>query len=395
MKIRTIAFCVLSAAAIAIAVTLIFSDAGYASVGTAFVGQMFVANPVLLPGRSGITMAHLDPQTGRINVNAMRPYLDARGEARIVANVSGKLGSIVTNAPALLRIDEWKDIDRTVIEAATQRLVGIADLQSRGLTYNLGSIGVTMSLFEKAGDMTRADVSMNGSTEGEKDKPGFEQGSVPVPIFHKDWFLNVRPLEASRRFGGGLDVTGASIAGRVVAERSEEALFNGVPSINVGGATIYGYTTHPNRNTVDMNNSWAGAATPAQIFADVQSMLAAARADGHFGPYVMYIPGDVETKLDSDYVNGAAVTNRTLRERLLALQGLSEIKVADKLASDNVVLVQLTRDVVDLAIAQDITTLQWNPMPLEFQYKTMAVWVPRIKTEFSNKSGVVHLYAIP
>jgi uncharacterized linocin/CFP29 family protein len=386
-------FCIFAVLAILIVATAIFLDASPVSAGAAMIGNAFLANPVMLPGRSGITIAHLDPETGRINVNAMRPYIDKKGMARIIANVNGQLGSIVTNAPALLRIDEWKDIDRTVIEASTQRLIGIGDLQAAGLTYNLGSIGVTMSLYEKAGDMTAADVSMSGTREGEKDKPAFDQGSVPVPIIHKDWFLNIRPLEASRRFGGGLDVTGAAIAGRVVAEKSEEILFNGAPSINVGGATIPGYTTHPNRNTVDMVNSWAGAATSAQIFADVQSMLAAARADGFYGPFNLYIPGDAQGKFDNDWKTDG---DRTLRERVLSLEGISQIKIADKLASDNVVLVQMTRDVVDLAIAQDVTTLQWPVMGgMEFQYKTMAVWVPRIKAEFSNKSGVVHLYAIP
>jgi uncharacterized linocin/CFP29 family protein len=365
----------------------------------ATIGSAILAHGVILPGSHGLTVAHIDPETGRLNINAMRPFIGKNGEARIVANKGGKAGSIVTNAPATLRHEDWRDIDRAVVEATTQRMVGISDLQSLGLTYNLGSIGVSISTYEKASDMTDGDISMDGITEGEKDRQAFDQANVPVPVVHKDWDLNLRNLEASRRFNSGLDVSGAAIAGRIVGDKSEGMLFSGA-AVNVGGSTIYGYTTHPHRNTVDMDTSWA-TATVKEILEDVQAMLAKARADGYYGPYYLYIPGTYEGRLDDDYVvgdpeDGVTVSTKTIRQRILELQGIVAIRVADKLATDNVILVQMTRDVVDLAYAQDVTTVQW-PMFGGFQlrHKTFAIWTPRVKSEYSGKSGVVHLYQIP
>lgn len=332
--------------------------------------------------------------TGRINTYARRPYIDPKtGESRIVVNSGGHTGSIRTNATALLQYQEWIDIDRTVIQAATQRMTGIADLRARGLEHSLGSIGMTISLWDTVSDMTEADVSMSAVTRGEKDTPAYRPSQVPVPIVHKDFQVELRRLEASRRFGESIDVTAAGLAGRRVAEKSEIMLFRG-SNVQVEGQRIYGYTTHPHRNTVDLALAWThNDATGATILADVQEMLAAARADRHYGPYVLYIPSTYEAVLDNDYRDN---DNRTVRERILALSGVEDIKIADFMEDNNVILVQMTSDVVDLAIAQDITTVQWSVLGgMQEEFKVMAVWVPRIKSDFDGRSGIVHLRPDP
>jgi uncharacterized linocin/CFP29 family protein len=322
-----------------------------------------------------------------LNPSRMRPFINASGRPCIIMN--GK--ELQTNAPATLRYDEWKDIDRTVIEAVADRLVGVADLIGKGLVHPLGSIGMTIALWERSSDMTPAEVSMSGTKEGEADKMLFDTQTVPVPVIHKDWRLNIRHLEGSRALGAGLDVSMAAAAGRLVAEKSEDMLFAGA-AVQVDGGTVYGYTTHPDRNTVAITTSWTNAGkTGAQILANVQAMLQAARSDGHYGPYTLYIPGEYEGKLDDDFAPGTS-DSRTIRQRIMALSGISEIKVADRLANDNVVLVQMTREVVDLARAQDVTTVQWeNRGGMTQEFKTMAVWVPRLKSRYDGQSGIVHM----
>lgn len=339
-------------------------------------------------GAAALLSGTMLDNNGQLSVNSRRIWVEDDGNSYALAtNGAGQAAKIRTNATALLRYQEWVEVDNTVIEAATQRMIGIADLRSRGLVHNLGSIGATISLWETASDMTDADISMSAITRGEKDTPGYSTQQVPVPIVHKDFGIELRRLVASRNNGGGIDVTAAAIAGRVVAERSERMLFMGAP-VRVDGATIYGYLNHPDRNTIDMSTGWA-TATGAEIVADVQAMLQAARDARHYGPFVLYIPGSTEGRLDEDYRDN---DTRTLRERIMALAGISDIVTADFLPADNVVLVQMTRDVVDLAIAQDITTVQWSIMGgMQEEFKVMAVWVPRIKSTYDGDSGIVHL----
>ena len=334
---------------------------------------------------------------GLININSMRPFIDDEGQARIVTNAAGD--SLVVNN-GLLQFQEWLDIDRTVIQSAEQRLVGIADLRAAGLIHNLGSIGQTITLWQTVSSMTEANINMDGVTAGEEDTIQFGTAQVPVPIIHKDWRLNMRRLVASRTFGESLDVTAAAVAGSLVAEASERMLFGGAP-IRVDASTIYGYRTFPGREQVDLTADWL-TASPSEIKADVQVMLARLRANRFYGPFTLYIPGDWEGVLDEFFIMeggddtagySIATPGRTIRDVLLSLSGLNSIKVADMLnGTSEAVMVSLDRRTVDLAIAQDITTISWQAMGgMQERFKTMACWVPRIKSDFQGRCGVAHL----
>jgi len=340
-----------------------------------------------MPSKALVDAAGNVMGTGRLNVNKMRPFLNENSEPRIISN-SGQ--PLVANDGALLRYDEWKDIDTEVIKVATDRLVGIRDLQAAGLTHNLGSLGITLSQWEEESDMTGADVSMSGITEGQQDAVAYNLRDVPVPIFHKDFSVNLRRLEASRMVGESIDVSQASIASRRVTERSEDMLFGGAP-IQVDGKKLYGYTTQPGRSQIDLSTNWdtLTSSQNATILDDVQSMLQAAREDKKYGPFVLYVPRGYEYKLDEDF---SEQYPRTVRERLTALGGVDRVVVADRLAANNVLLVQLTRDTVDLAIAQPITTVQWSSNGgMTENFKVMACWAVRLKSDYDGRSGIVHL----
>ena len=323
------------------------------------------------------------------NVAKMRTFFEGEDQTNSFwVNSDGQ--KIKTNTPSSLRYDEWKGIDRAVRKIATKRLSGISDLVGAGLVHDLGSVGKVTSLWDKESDMTDAEASMTGQSSSTKDNINYEYDQVAIPVIAKDFDLNWRALEASREYGEALDVTTVQTATRKVAEKSEDMLFNGLSNISVNGASVYGYTNHPSRNIVDMTTVWTSITDYQEIINDVQAMLAAARADRHFGPFVLYIPGEYEGVLDEDFkANG----EKTVRQRIMQLSGIADIRVSDTLANNNVILVQLESDTVDLAVAQSILPLQWtNDGGLTRQNKVMAVWAPRLKADYDGKMGLVHLY---
>jgi uncharacterized linocin/CFP29 family protein len=336
--------------------------------------------------------ASVQDSTGvSLNVCASRTFFE-NGDRSQSYYVNEQGQKIKTNTPSTLQYDEWKSIDDAVKMIATDRLSGISDLIGSGLTHNLGSVGQVVSLWDKESDMTPAEANMTGESSSEGDNINFEYDQVPVPVISKNFKLNWRTLEASRKTGEALDVRSIQSATRLVAEKSEDMLFNGLSNISVNGAGLYGYTNHPSRNTVDMATQWTAVTDYQDIVDDVQAMLSAARADKHFGPYVMYIPGEYEGTLDEDF---KANSDKTLRQRLLQLSGLFDIRISDRLANHNVVLVQMTSDVVDLAVAQGILPLEWSTDGgMTRQHKVLAVWAPRLKADYDGKMGLVHLYEI-
>ena len=289
-----------------------------------------------------------------------------------------------------LRHEEWMELDKTVVQITKQRLVGVNDLISRGLTYNVtNGLGTMVLAYEDMSDFSDADINMDASAPGVKDRPEFQIRYLPLPIIHKDFSYNIRALQASRTGGSPLDTTSAAMAARKVAEKVEEILFCGASSYTFGGGTIRGYLDADHRNTGSLNAHWDHSSTTgANMLDDVLRMKAASIADGHYGPWILYIPTAYEVQIDDDYKTNVS---GTIRERILAVDGIQAIRVADKLTADNVVLVEMSPETVRLVIGMEPTNVEWQTEGgMIFHYKVMTIMVPQIRQDQGNKSGIIH-----
>lgn len=291
----------------------------------------------------------------------------------------------------VLRKDEWVEFDTAVIEGAAIRMRGVADLITQGLTRPLrNSMGKTVLEYERISDIEPATVSMDGMSKSENDRPDFSPASLPIPIIHKDFFINLRVLAASRNKGEALDTTMIRMSGRKCAELSEDILFRGGKTF--GGLTIYGYTTHPQRNTVSFgtNGNWAAAAkTGDDIIADIMTMLAIAEGDRFYGPYVLYISRNQGLKLQLDY---KAASDKTIRQRIMEIDGISDIRIVDALPTSSVLLVQMTPDVVQLIQGEPLQTVQWDiEGGFAVNFKAFMIQVPLIRADIAGRSGIVHM----
>jgi uncharacterized linocin/CFP29 family protein len=331
-----------------------------------------------------------------MSTNALRPYIAEDGRAYITVNDGDKLKAIPT-INATLRKDEWKQYDTALLRVTEERLIGIADLMSRGLTHNINNgLGKTVLEYEDLGDVNDADLSMDGLNRGQNDRPNYELKFLPLPIVHADFQVNARALATSRQTGDALDTTMAQLKGRKVAEKLEDILFNGSGSYSFGGGTLYGYTDFPNRNTGSLDAAWDGAPPTStetigqSILADVTAMKQALIDDGFYGPYVLYIPTHYETALDGDF---KADSDVTIRERILKIDQIQDIRVADMLTAgtDQVLLVQMTSDVIRLVNGMAPTTVQWDVEGgMAVNFKIMAIQVPQPRADQNGNCGIAH-----
>jgi hypothetical protein len=291
---------------------------------------------------------------------------------------------------ATLRHEEWIDFDKAILNIARQRLVGVADLMSRGLVYNVANgLGSTVLQYEDVSDMTPATLSMDGLTQGNNDRVDYGINFLPLPITHKDFQINDRVLQSSRTMGQALDTTQAQIATRRVVDLLETTLFMGNGSYAYGGGTIYGYTDFPNRNTYTLPLAWNNASITGElILADVLAMKQEAIDVNHHGPFILYTPTAYETQLDDDFKANSGIT---IRQRLLQISGIQEIKTADYLTGNNVLLVEMQAETVRMVQALPITNLQWDTQgKLMHHFKVMTVNVPQIRADQENQCGIVH-----
>ena len=110
----------------------------------------------------------------------------------------------------------------------------------------------------------------------------------------------------------------------------------------------------------------------------------------HYGPWQLYIPTGYETRLDNDY--DTTTPGTTIRERIMKIDGIKGIKVIDTLTADNVLLVQMTSDVVRLVRGMGIQNVEWQTEgKFITNYKVMTIQVPQIRSDQNGKSGIVHM----
>lgn len=296
------------------------------------------------------------------------------------------INNIRTNAT--LRHEEWQLIDDELQVIARQRLNAVSDIVSAGLVRSLGGLGVMISAFERSTDMTPAEINMDGATESQQDRPEYDLVGVPVPIFSKAFQFNRRQLEASRQRGETLDVTTTGIATRKVADQLEDMIFNGTPKLKVDGKTIYGYTTHPNRLTTTLSGTGWAVESGRDIIGDTRAMLDAAYAVDRFGPFIMYVAKNVWAAVQEDY--STLKGDRTFKERIEAFVDIQAVRPGDSLDTNEVVLVQMTRDNLDLAIGADIQSMETEVKGMISFFNVFAAMALRLKADSNNSLGVVH-----
>jgi len=323
----------------------------------------------------------------------MDPIVDSVFQGKAIGDVSAVLLQNDMNWRALrtngtLQKDEWKRMDATVVQIARSRLRSVGDLLSRGLRYDIANgLGQTVLEFEKISDMNDAEVNMEGIVKSADDRVVYELSQMPLPIVHKGFQISTRVLNSSRTRGLPLDTTQSEVAARKVAEKVESSLFNGY-SFTFGSGKVYGLTTYPDRNT-GSGTAWTdSSSTGATILAEVLAMKQALIADKYFGPYGLYVPTAYETKLEEDFkANG----DLTIRQRLLETDSLEFIQVADYMAAGNVIMVQLTSDVVRIVVGMSVVPVQWKSGDgMMNHFKVMTIMVPQIRSDQEGKCGVYH-----
>lgn len=313
---------------------------------------------------------------------------------KAAAAKGGTLSSAALRTLDTLRHEEWKFFDDVLIEEAKIRLVGVADLINAGLTKSVpNGLGKTIFGYETVTFMDEAEVSLDGTSKTPNDRQEFELHQSPLPITHKDFFLNLRTLVASRQQGEALDTTQVRTAGRVIAEKAEKMLFQGGPTF--GGMTIYGYTNFPHRQTSDFDDSkdWADATKVGESYMDdVTTAITAMAAQRQYGPFMVYVPADAGVRIENDYlVTGQVSVGKTIRERIESVAQVAGVRIADQLPSGNVLFVQMTPDNIVWVQGEPLQNVQWDEGGgFTLNFKAWQIAVPLIRADAQNRCGIYH-----
>ena len=336
----------------------------------------------------------------RMDPHALRPYIgddkDSDGNYyhyQTVVNRDGTTRAVrLQNATAVLRVDEWKEFDDVVVRVARERLKAVADIQGAGLVKTIpAGMGKTVLVTETQSDTNDAEVNMDGISQSTNDRIVYEPTFLPLPIIHKDFHFTARQIATSRQSSTPLDTEMIAQATRKVAEEMEKQLI-GVSTVAdqfaYGSGVIYGYTDFPSRITRTITAPTASGWTGATFLTNVLAMMQDSRDAFHFGPWKLYVAPAWEQYLGGDFKTNS---DKSLRTRIMEIENLQSITALDFLTNFDLVLVQMTSDVVREVTAMNMTTLQWPTQGgMQINFKVMAIMVPQLRADQNSRTGLVH-----
>lgn len=322
------------------------------------------------------------------------------------------MGSVVHN-DAVLTVRQWVTMTNQVVKAFRQRLRAWTDLESAVPFGDFDGMSTLAVGYQSMSDPGEAVMDMDGISQGRGDQGVFKLVETPAPITHADFSIGDRMRRVSARNGmTPIDVSMGEAMSRRVAEVIEKTTIGVTAGPILGDATtgvagnatafasgVYGYKNHPNRNlktdfTAPTTGGWVGKTLVDEVLASIEQL----RADGCYGPFMVYHSTDWSQYMDGDYlISSSSGLNptTTLRERVKEIDDVSDVRRLDYLtAADDpftIIIVEMNSEKIQAANGLDVTVLQWPTMGgLQLNFKVMAIKFPIIKVDYNGNCGVLH-----
>jgi len=286
----------------------------------------------------------------------------------------------------------WESFDNVLVETAKEELVGVADLNKRAqLTVNFDAMSAGVYVRDIASGMEDASTGLTPDSRGYAEQLNLATISVPLFVTYKDFLVNARYMAEAARVGLPLRTQMVVEATRSVSRALEYQLFRG--DFMASGATAWGYTTFPQRNLYTIT-SWL-TETPANIVQQIDDMVGKSVTNKHFGPWILYLPYAYYSVMNQDYFVNAVYGAMTIRQRILQLPGIEDIRFTYQLGSvkEEVVLVEMRSNTVQLINGLPLSVVDWEPAGTPnwtHLFKVLTITVPLLVADYNGNCGIVH-----
>lgn len=319
------------------------------------------------------------------SVTSARDHFNERQTA-LAANSAAM--SFEGNALAI-PLDAWRRIDGRAQAIARSRLA-VFNRLAQASTIPV-SIADLVNYYPQVSDSGEVSVSMDGRNQAKADQANVKFVGTPVPVLTATARMGWRQMEVLRKGGGMLDVTTIANKQRKVAEKLEDMVINGLSSVNVGGDTIYGLRTLPQRNTFAHGFTLA-TATGAQWLTAVKQAISAALGDNQFGQITLFLnQGDYTAADTTDY---SSSYSGTILQRLRSIGQIKEIVPASTVPANEIL------GVVDLDIGEwggilsampTVTRPKTRSEPEDdYLFNVIAAAAPQFRADYNGQSPFLH-----
>lgn len=286
-------------------------------------------------------------------------------------------------------LDAWRRIDAKATQIQRSTLA-VYNRLARASTTPIG-LGDIVNFFGKVSDSGEAHVSLDGRSEAKQDQAVVNFSGTPVPVIDSFARFGWRQMSVINKAGMGLDLASIANSQRRVAEKMEDLALNGMSTIVVGGATIYGLRNHPDRNTLS-HGLTLKTATGTQVITMLGNVLAALLADNSRGRVTIFMN-------DADYLAWSinefiAGYPKTILERAMSIGGIVEFVPSGSVPVNEIIGIADidTGDWGTILSAMPMTTRPKTRVNAEDDYVfgVLALTAPQFRSDANLQSQLVH-----
>lgn len=312
------------------------------------------------------------------------------------------INSPVFNAVVFTR-DDWIAIDRSIVRVPRQQLTAWSDLRAANTKGGFDAWSKLSLEYMAQTDAGEVVKDMDATAPGRDDTPTNLIRSIPLPVIHGDFSYPQRLLDAARATGMPLDTEMFEQTTRRLWEMVERTLIGTETGMTWGGRTTgpfpqtgtsteWGYTTFPYKVAKTDLTTPTGS-NPEAIVQDVMEMIETMLTNGYNGPFVLYHSTPYSLYLNSDYFrSGSTSAVRTVRERLMEIDGLSAIRRLNYLTSGyQMILVDFNTGQFQAINGMEPRPVQWSERGGMIQkFMLLAIQVALLKAPTTGVSAIIH-----
>lgn len=307
-------------------------------------------------------------------------------EVQIASETPEELAEVRANSA--LPIDSWEEMDDAVYRGEDATLKLVSHLRGNGLTTDVSIYDEELT-WQPVDTDHEGTISMSPETETDEGSPTYGKHGVPQPVVHSNYSIGWRergPRGVAE--SGNLDTLNAYGASYVVNRTFENmVLYGWEPTIGDEGYSLYGLANHPQAGT-GVIRDWSTDVTYART--DIRNMKNQIKNEQNHSPnatgYWLYLANDLYDQTE-DIVDQQS--GDTILDRIESLTSISRIDNLDVLQAGSALMFRPTEDVIDLAIGEDLNTVQWSG-PFRDNYKVMLAGTARVKSTVQGNSGIAY-----
>lgn len=308
---------------------------------------------------------------------------------------------LINNATTLTK-QAWQQELGRVIKANRTRLKAAADLQAMS-TITVDPWSKMTLEYPAMNDPGEAVIDMDPVTPGRRDRPLQLIHSLPLPFVHSDYDFTRREMGVSEGTSMPLRGTMSEAAGRRVGEAIEGLTIGTVtgptygtitagPGTHTGTSSVWGYTNFPYRVTKTDLTTPTGT-NPEAVMTDILEMVEVMQTNGFYGPYRIYHSTGYSRYLSDDYFrSGSTSAVRSLRQRILEIEGIEDLRRLDNLTSGyQMIMINMDAETAAMVVGLETTLIQWEAVGgLRRMFKVLACKVPILFAKYNGTAGILH-----